>query len=529
MRVCGYVRISRDEDKENYSSIIQQKELIYQKAQELGYTIDKIYEDDNVSGYTFDRVSFNSLVEDIKSGKVNFLLTKDSSRIGRHNAKTLLFFELLDQYETRLILINENYDSRKDSDDILGLRTWYNEMYVKDISRKIIGSIRSKQKNGGLVIRNTFGYQKDKNLKHKLLIDEEAAETVRYIFSLYIQGWGYRKISAKLNEEKIPTPSQYKKSKDGSNIQVAQNWNPVHVQRIIQNDIYTGVLRCKKTIKKRIKGESVKIPEDQHIIYKNHHPAIVSEEDYKIAMEIAEKRVERKIKGGSKGINLFSGFLYCSKCGSYMIMRKRKERHYYYCGKYHQLGRDYCSGHNISGEEIQNIIIDNLKKILILKPTAMKELEKTCEIFRDVGNIQKALKKINKDIDIKRNELKSYTKLYSRGRLEESLYRELMDEGEMELESMMSRFVTYNNKVIAMNNVQKISINGIINDIIRKKDLERQDLEILIDKILVGQSEDYPDGIYMKIFWNFNISTMRLHTQGDVKLDQGPLIYTLDP
>ncbi|GAB6088400.1 recombinase family protein [Alkaliphilus crotonatoxidans] len=132
------------------------------KNKGLSGKLIKIFIDDNASGYTLDRPEFNQLR--IRSrqwpDKAHIVIAKDSSRIGRHNAKTLLFFELLQEHGVRIILASDGYDSEKDNDDVLGIKTWYNEMYVKDISRKIRDSIHSKQKNGGLIVKNIYGYEK---------------------------------------------------------------------------------------------------------------------------------------------------------------------------------------------------------------------------------------------------------------------------------------------------------------------------------------------------------------------------------
>lgn len=177
MNIYGYARLSRDEDNRTKESLEVQQSLIRSYAKENNLNLIKVFVDDNVSGYTFDREGLNKLKELIKEDKVDVLLAKDLSRIGRHNAKTLFFLEFLKEYNVRLVLINEDYDSKEDDDDIIGIKTWYNERYIKDISKKIKAHIKHKQKEEGLVIIPPFGYMKNEN--GKVVIDPEAAPIVK--------------------------------------------------------------------------------------------------------------------------------------------------------------------------------------------------------------------------------------------------------------------------------------------------------------------------------------------------------------
>lgn len=199
MKVYGYVRLSRDEDNRTKESLEVQKRLIQTYAQENNLNIERIIEDSNISGYTFNRPGLNELKNIIEDEEVDILLTKDLSRIGRHNGKTLIFLEYLEEYNVRLVLINEDYDSKKDNDDIIGIKTWYNERYIKDISKKIRANIRQKQKEEGLVIIPPYGYIKDN--EGNIHIDEDAALVVKEIFSLYLQGNGVKKYQRYLTKK----------------------------------------------------------------------------------------------------------------------------------------------------------------------------------------------------------------------------------------------------------------------------------------------------------------------------------------
>lgn len=354
MRVGGYVRLSRDEDRESYSSILSQKKIIEEYAKENNWTIVKYYEDDNHTGYSFDRPAFNELKKDLEADAIDIVIAKDLSRIGRHNASTLLFLDYIRTLDKRLILPGEGrgYDTEAEENDLLGITTWYNEMYIKDISRKIKGSMKAKQKEGKMIIKEVFGYKKSAEDKHVLEIDPIAADMVQKIFHLYVSGWGYRKIAEYLNQKGFPTPSRYaeeRKMPKQCHASVAEAWGSVHVQRIIKNDIYTGTLRLAKTEKKTIKGKSAKTPLEKQFIFENNHPPIITKEEFSEAQQINDNRRQNQDRGAAALGNLFSGLLYCTDCGSYMIAYQKKGKaKCYICGNYHKHGAAACQRHAVT-------------------------------------------------------------------------------------------------------------------------------------------------------------------------------------
>lgn len=203
---AGYVRLSRDDDKKNYVSIENQKLIIRQYADDHGVNIDRWYEDDGISGYIFDRPGFQQMMADLDQ-EIDTIYVKDFSRLGRHNAKVLL---LLDEFQERgkhLIVVDDNYDSMDSSDDTIGIKTWFNERYVKDTSKKIKRAIGARQKEGTLITRPPFGYRRNAENKTILEIVPKEAEYIRKIYDLYLSGSGYRKIATYLTEQNAPTPS----------------------------------------------------------------------------------------------------------------------------------------------------------------------------------------------------------------------------------------------------------------------------------------------------------------------------------
>ncbi len=516
--VYGYARISRDEDKENYDTIVMQKRIIKRYANEKGWNVINTFDDDNISGYTFNRDGLNDLKKLIEAGQVSILLSKDASRIGRHNAKTLLFLEYLEDYNVRLILIHDNYDSAKDEDDIIGIKTWYNEKYIKDISKKIKANLSIKQVESGLITKVPFGYKRSDVDRHRLIVDDEAADVVRRIFQLYIDGHGGRRIANILNDEGIPTPSKYQYIKTGKKIagSVAEKWTGTHAMRIIQNDVYIGVLRCRKTERRKINGKTYRVEENKHIVHENFHEPIISVEDFELAQKIVKNRTSNNVRGNKTGINLFTGFLKCKDCGGgFMKVNKKKSPPSYICTNNHLYGASSCSSHKIHEEQLKVIILDKLKLMRASIEDNLDKLDKEINELASFNvNYEKAISKYNKNIRNKKEEIKNYSRQLAKGLIEESIASEMIIEANNELKNLSIQLEELL-KLKEINSSLKekaISSLDVINEIIKSENLTRRNLEKLIKYITIEQLNQSKPGIKpilnISIEWDVFISSV---------------------
>lgn len=519
MNVYGYVRVSRDEDKENYGTIETQKKMIELYVKEIGFEVKNTIEDDNVSGYTFDREGLDKLKTLIEDGQVNILISKDLSRIGRHNAKTLLFLDYLEEYNVRLILINDNYDSSKDDDDIIGIMTWYNEKYIKDLSKKNKTSLRIRQEGpGGLLTKVSFGYMRDEKNKNGLILDDEAAEIVRRIFKLYIDGHGGRVIANILQNEGVPTPSKYQFMKTGKRItsNIADNWNSTHVIRIIKNDVYIGILRCGKTERKKINGKTYRLEEDKHIVHENHHEPIISMEDFQLAQKIVQSRIENNVRGTSNGINLFTGFLACRDCGGgFMKVNKKRSAPSYICTNNFRYGASCCSSHKISEEQLKAIILD---KLAFMKKYIEKNIGKIDIELNRLSNFnanhEKSVSRHNKKIREKKEEIKNYSRQLAKGLIDEEIAIEMINESNAELSTLNKQSEELLKLQESNANAKEKAISSleIINGIINNGDLTRRDIETLIKRIYIKQISKPKHGVKpelnIEIEWDVFISSV---------------------
>jgi DNA invertase Pin-like site-specific DNA recombinase len=501
----GYVRLSRDEDKENYSSIESQIALIKDYGIRNNIIIDEIFIDDNFSGYTFNRPAFKKIRILLDEGKVNLILAKDLSRLGRHNAKVLLFIDEIREMNKQLILIDEGstgYDTNKDDDDIIGIKTWYNERYVKDISHKIKSSFKIKQKNGNLIFHEFYGYKKDIHDKNKLLIDENIAEAVRLIFDLYLKGNGYRNIVKVLNEKNIPTPSIYLKQSIEAKGKTFKNltnskWETHMVARILKNDIYIGTLRCGKTFRNTIKGKPIKNTNENQHIFEDHHLPIISKEDFELVQEMMIKRNDSHYRGVKKYEYVFSGYLKCADCGSYMtgrlIKSGKNSMRGYDCGNFQKHGKEFCKYHGISEENLIDKFIIDLK----LKKQILEDDLNSFKIKEHKEENKDKLNEFNKQLMNVKNEYKILLsqKIKDISKETNNEYKQMIEENYSELEKEKKQKIAYLNskikeiqEIIETNSSEKIlTFLDILNHIIDTRDINKKVLLPILEYIEVNQ------------------------------------------
>jgi site-specific DNA recombinase len=504
MNVVGYIRLSRDEDRENYSSINTQQDIINEYASKRNWIIKKMYIDDNFSGYTFNRPAFSEMIKELDNGNIDVIIAKDLSRIGRNNGQVLVLIDRLREMEKRLILVNEGtngYDILDDSDDILGIKTWYNEMYIKDISRKIRANMSLKQRKGELIMGNYYGYKKMKNNdKFALIPDEEVRPIIELIYNSYVNGLGYKKICDILSEKEYPTPSEYLQKKHEDKGRVFNNavtniWQTHMIQRIIKDDIYIGILRTRKKHSKFIKGKQERVPIDEQYVFENHHEPMISKDLFNLAQQINHKKKSMNYRGSSKYNYIFSGFVVCGDCGFAAGGKNIKKRpnvvRGYECLMYQKYGLKYCSSHSISEEKLLFYFKEFLKDVKEEYCSYLQNLN-LMEKKKDVNkNLNEAIKNLN----ILNDELKLLYSLKIKDILKEPNieYRQIIEKNYEGLENEKKKQISVLTKRIK--ELQKISSNDIeknvntaievFDDIINCEIPSRKMLEMILEKIII--------------------------------------------
>ena len=491
-----YIRLSReDEDKTHESeSISNQKSLLLQYTKENNLKVYDMYIDDGYSGTNFNRPNFNRLIKDIELGKINMVITKDMSRLGRDYIGTgNLIEKYFPEHNVRYIAITDNIDTFLDSsnNDIAPFKAIMNDMYAKDISKKIKSSLKAKQKEGKWVGSKTpFGYIKDPNNKNHLIIEEEQAHIVKRIYNMCLDGLSFYKISKELTNEGIKTPAQYYEYKWRSNYNCKYGmWHSKTIYDILTNRIYTGdTVQNKRTkvnykIKKIIKNKP-----SQYIVVENTHEAIIDKEMFYEVQKRIPKNVGRSEK---KETHLLDGLLYCGDCGHRISIgprRKKDNRCYTICNYYRTyIKQKLCTAHSNNYDDLEEVIL-RLLKINCLEYIDGKKIKKnTLNKFKNKENInnQKEIKIIKQSINQLTKNLDTIYLDKINKVINQKQFIRIKDKLEKEIQIKQKKLDTLIKiDIINKNNNSKDkTINEYINDFITMNNISRELIVNLIQKI----------------------------------------------
>ena len=509
--IAGYVRISvDDEQNKDNISIEHQKAIIadYVKTKFPGSTLT-FFEDRDRSGYTFEqREGYQELRKGLVDHTYSILIVKDFSRFSRRNSRGLVELEDLRDAGVRIISIGDGIDFPND-DDWLKIQFQFliNEMPVTDTSKKVKNVIRRRQLDGEWICAAPYGYIINDNSEFEIVPTE--ADVVRKIFELYNNdGWGYKKISNYLTAQGIPTPrmcEQMRKEAKGKayNRKVNPAWAIITVQGILDNDFYIGTLRQAKYTRAKINGKDVKRDEGEHIVIENHHQPIIDYRTFATTKALREKRTTSNYRGVKKYDNFYSGFLACGDCGSPMFAMSRKDLYpAYTCGTYHRRGLDGCTSHHIRVDVLDELLRSYIRRVMENSAAMLEKLN--AELLRENDDITETEQSADHLAEVM-EELQEELKTTKRQRIreimkkpeQEAALEELYDELEAELmqkidglKSQIDMLADKRNTIILVNRSAKTTLD-VFRDILEKEKLERNDLELIIDRIHVF--EDHLD------------------------------------
>lgn len=373
-----YCRLSRDDGGDAESnSIGTQRDMLQEYARNQGFLVYNEYVDDGWSGTSFERPSFKRMVEDIESGFIGTVLIKDLSRLGRNNALVAFYTEMFfPDNDVRLIAINDSIDTGSGENEIMAFKSVINEYYARDISKKIRSSRRTQALKGEYYgAFAPFGYIKNPDDKHKLLVDEEAAEIVRRIYDMAADGLGTYQIARRLTEAKILVPSAYKFQKYGQkehrfDADFPYDWNQASVRTILESRMYLGEMVSHKHSHKSFKNHKmVRYDKSEWIVVEGTHEGIID--------PVLFERVQRQLKiknrdNSMKKPNLFAGILTCFDCGSRLnfhasTQSKGKEDRFL-CNRYRHSNMSAterkCTIHSVAYRTIYELTLERLNGVI---------------------------------------------------------------------------------------------------------------------------------------------------------------------
>lgn len=373
-----YCRLSNDDERDGESvSIENQKLLLQSYVRQMGWNEVDVYIDDGYSGTNFNRPGVQRLIEDAKAKRINLILVKDLSRFGRNYIEFGQYTDyLFPSLGCRFIALNNGIDtmSNNGSTDVMCFLNLFNEFHSRDTSKKVKAVKRACAENGKFMgTYPAYGYKRDNEDKHHLVIDEDTAPIVRRIFSMRATGMGFTGIAAQLNEEGIPSPGMlyYQRRGKADPRRVNHKWAGETVKHLIRNEVYIGNMVQGKTGTVSYKNKKlISKPEDEWIRVEGTHEPIISLDVWDTVQGIDQKRVRKNV--ASDGIrSVFTGLVYCAECG--FKMRNHTEKFTYkdgspgryssfICGNYARSGKSACTIHTIYENVLEQIVLEDIRE-----------------------------------------------------------------------------------------------------------------------------------------------------------------------
>ena len=502
MKVWLYYRLSRDEDEE-LNSLNNQRKIIYNFAISNGHEVVGESFDDNVSGMHFNREGIDKIYEVVEAGKIEAIIVKDLSRLGRHRTQTALFIDYLREHDVRVLSATENIDTFNENDDlIIGFKGLVNDFYARDGSRRVRTGYRQKQKEG-IVTIPPFGYFKDKNTK-KVVVVEESAETVRLIFSAYVGGSGMKAIARTLNKQRRKTPALMQMELLNKRLPNTQDgilkkylWDATMVARILRDESYIGTLICHKSERNKINKTFRFTDPEEQFRHENYLPIIVTREIWEQAQDLLTERKEKNVRAGTnRGILRYGGLLRCKDCGRTFIGKRIKlksgERVAYVCDTYHRYGREHCSSHMVDEETLDRLIgaeILRTKKMYEENWSRMEWLierwtPKASTASAKIGKLQEHILLLEEEVEVilmERIRDKANAERYDRmiAKREEQIAeaKKQIEELQNISEMLRSRQAKLKRDI------------SLIDDILREGKMSEAHLRMLVEKILVHEED----------------------------------------
>ena len=368
--VALYIRLSREDgDNMESESITNQRDLLQmflEKTEEKLIYIDE-YVDDGVSGSTFDRPSWKRLIADIDSGKVNTIITKDLSRMGRDYISMGEYIErIFPERGIRYIAINDDIDTLYETPglEFLQFKLMFNDYYLKDTSKKIRKIVKAKKEKGQFLgWKAVYGYKKDPNDKHKIIIDEEVRPIIERMFNLALEGKSPRQIANIFSDEHIPTPSVYANLNRGMRSTAYELWCPRTIEEMLINQTYIGNLTQGRRKKLGYKSKKeIRTPKEEWIIVENTHEAIIDKKVFYTVQDLLKKNKNKT----NNNIQLLSGFMVCKECGHAIGINKSSDgKRKYCCCTYYISHSKYglCTPHSCNYNKLENAILEEIRSM----------------------------------------------------------------------------------------------------------------------------------------------------------------------
>lgn len=490
-----YCRFSRDDELQGDSnSIINPKAILQKYADDNGFRNTTLFVDDGYSGTTFDRPDWNRLMGLVDEGRVGTIIVKDMSRLGRDYLKVGMYTEMVfPNADIRFIAINNGVDSANQSEnDMTPFINIFNEFYAKDTSRKIRAVFKAKGQSGKPLSTNPpYGYVKDPEDKTHWLIDEEAAEVVREIFRLCIQGYGVSEIAKEITKQHILNPTAYAKAggrsvPDNRDSDDDYTWRGSTVSHMLSRPEYLGHTVNFKTYRKSYKQKKqLKRDPSEWQIFENTHEAIVDRETYDIVQRIRNGRRRRTPMGE---MPLLSGMVFCADCGAKLYQVRstkfRPGQEYMVCATYRKKGKDRCTSHQIRNSVIEEFLLDGIRSMTAYVREHEDEfVEMVTKLSK--AETEKALRDEKRELEQAEARVHKLDTIIQRlyednveGKISDERFAKMSENYESEQKSLERRTIELRSS-IATQKENCINVNGFVALVRKHTDIQELNAEVI--------------------------------------------------
>ncbi len=525
-RAAIYCRLSKDDDlKGESASIANQRDMLEKYCKKQGWEVVSVYQDDGYTGLNMERPSLKRMLKAVEQRQVNLVITKDLSRLGRNYLQTgYLTEDFFPRNGVRYIAMNDGIDTLLDNNDIVPFKNILNELYSKDISKKVHSSYLLKAQKGqftGSVA--PFGYKKDPDNKNHLIVDEETAPVIKQIFAYALEGHGPNYIRRRLEEEKIPCPTWWNRKRGLRKVYTKWEkkdpengsfmWDFSVIKEILMNPVYIGAIASQKVYYNFKIGVIGDKKPNEWIVVEGCHEPVIDKNSFNILQEKLKSR-QRPRQNGE--ISLFAGLIKCGECGKSLTVRTTHDKNpkkIYACKTYNSFGKKHCTQHRIDFDTLYSLVLNKIRECakvaLYDKENTAGKLSAICESGQKTGreNLEKSLSKDKERVKVLE---KMIVKLYedmAEGRINDQNFNLILGKTQKEQEELKAK-IDKNSKLLSdkkqlVHDIEKWK--SIIQEYADITELDAVILNRLIKKIIVHEKIDDDKTRHISIEIHFNL------------------------
>ena len=525
-RAAIYCRLSKDDDLDGESaSIANQRDMLESYCEKQGWEVVAVYQDDGYTGLNMERPDLKRMIKAIERRQVNLVITKDLSRLGRNYLQTgYLIEDFFPRNGVRYIAMNDGIDTLRENNDIAPFKNILNEMYSKDISKKVHSSYLLKAQKGeftGCVA--PFGYRKDPEDKNHLLVDEETAPIVRQIFLWALEGHGPNFIRRRLEEQKVPCPTWWNRERGFRNVRTKWEkkdpengrymWDFSVIKDILMNPVYTGAIASqKKDYRFKIGTIGEKKPQDWIVVEERHEPLIDSK-SFAIVQDKLKSRQRPRQDGET---SLFAGLIKCGECGKSLTIRTTHAKHpqqIYACKTYGAFGKNHCTQHRVEYSTLYRLVLNKIRECaraaLMDGEAVAGKLTDTCEAEQKGQReaLERALAKDTERMDVlEKMMLRLYEDMMA-GRISEANFNLMLEKTQKEQAEVKARVEDARKKLSDEARIESDAKQWVdaIQEYADITELDAATLNRLIKEIVVHEHIDSEKTRHISIEIHFNL------------------------